>query len=68
MCEICRQSPHHPHCPYAPEPEIIAECEECGAEIRDGDWHYKIGDHIFCEECVYNGYKQAEADDWYGRR
>jgi hypothetical protein len=64
MCEYCNSSPHHPRCPNAPEPPIFAECEECGAEIYDGDEYYKIGKHIFCESCVQDGCTTAEQEDY----
>lgn len=61
-CEYCRQSPHDPRCPNAPEPPVFAECEACGMEIYDGDEYYDIDDHKYCEACVRGGYRTAEVD------
>ncbi len=60
MCQLCRQYPCNSRCPNADEPPIFAECEECGAEIHDGDEYYAVGDHIYCEECVHH--KTAEVE------
>ena len=62
MCDICRFSICPSGCPNAPEPPVYAECEECGAEIYDGDEFYEIGEHKFCEACVMGGYKTAEVE------
>jgi hypothetical protein len=60
MCIYCHSFPHDARCPNAPEPPLFGRCEECGAEIYDGDEYYEIGDHVFCEACVKGGYRTAE--------
>lgn len=63
MCELCRRYVCPPRCPNAAyEPLVFSECEECGAEIYDGDAYYAIGELKFCESCVSGGYKIAEVD------
>lgn len=62
MCNICRRFICASSCPNAPEPPIFAQCEECGADIYDGDEYYKIGDHKFCESCVNSSYRTAEVE------
>ena len=32
------------------KPEYV--CEECDSEIAEGDTAYRLGGHIYCEECV----------------
>ena len=60
MCDICTKHPCDYRCPNAPEPPLFAECEECGAEIHDGDEYYAVGDHKYCVDCV--DYRTAEVD------
>ena len=60
MCEICLRTPCHPRCPNASEPPIFAECDECGAEIYDGDDFYQIGGNNYCEACMRGSFKTAE--------
>ncbi len=62
MCMECHRSPCHPRCPNADDPPVYTECENCGAEIYDGEEFYEIGEHNFCEECVKGGYKTAHVD------
>lgn len=63
MCKECRQTPCHPRCPNAGEPPVVCRCDNCDAEIREGDTMYVIGDNTFCEDCVRNGSTYAEMDD-----
>ena len=62
MCDICRQTPCHPRCPEAPEPDAIYICECCGDGIYAGDGYYDFLDGIWCEECVREQYRIAEEE------
>ena len=31
-CDICRQFPHHPRCPNAPDPPVVYYCNMCNEE------------------------------------
>lgn len=48
MCSICWQTPCHPRCPNAPEPEPAAYCRKCNEPLFVGDKQY---DGI-CEACI----------------
>ena len=52
MCEVCRQTPCHPRCPNAPEPEPVYTCSECGYGIFEGDRYVEVGGRYYCEECL----------------
>ena len=43
-CEYCRQIPHHPRCPLAPESKSYGKCELCGEEIYEGDKYIENDD------------------------
>jgi hypothetical protein len=60
MCSECLQTPCHPRCPNAPEPDAVYYCERCGKRIYDGDGYYDLCDEIWCEECVKDQYHIAE--------
>lgn len=62
MCEICRQTPCHNRCPYAPEPQVAYRCWQCGNEIYEGEDLYIINDEMWCEECVTECRTTAEID------
>ena len=61
ICDVCRKSPCDSRCPNAPKPPVIHECVLCGAEIREGDYYYKLDGIPHCEECVENGREEAES-------
>lgn len=61
MCDICLQSPCHSRCPNA-DPPIYGHCEICGDPIYDQEMFYELDEHIYCESCVFDGYKTAEVD------
>ena len=65
-CEYCRQHPHHPRCPNAPEPKVMGYCEQCGEELREDYEYYTDNyDNKFCsEDCAkeYHGIKSKEWD------
>lgn len=65
MCVECHQTPCHPRCPNAPEPEKVFICSGCGDYIYDGDWYYDVLGEQFCENCMESCYHQAEAEDEY---
>ena len=44
ICEYCKQVPHHPHCPLAPEPKTNHYCSICGNGIYDGEEYIKNDD------------------------
>ncbi len=62
MCEICHRFPCLSRCPNAEE-AVAAKCYECGRDIYEGEDAYKIGDEIFCEDCVKYGRFVAEAPE-----
>lgn len=63
MCEICMKSPHDPRCPNAPEPPTVYVCSGCGADIVDGEDYWEILGEQFCESCIDDSRKTAEAID-----
>lgn len=68
ICDLCHQSPHHPRCPNAPEPQVIAVCEKCGEEFYEDDYFIAIDYMLLCEDCALDYIKheygrRAEADD-----
>ena len=58
-CEYCRQFPHHPRCPDAPEPKVRGHCEQCGEELReDYEYYTDNEDNKFCsDDIIPSGYK-----------
>lgn len=51
-CDICRQFPHHPRCPNAPDPPVVYYCDLCNEEIREGDDYYDFGEEKYCYDYV----------------
>ena len=77
MCDVCHMNPHHPKCPYAPEPPAIYICACCGEPIVRGDEFLELdGDYYHLEDCANEiamdllldkcGARKgvAEADQW----
>ena len=67
MCEYCRQHPHNPRCPNAPEPKIRGRCVRCEDELRE-DYEYYTDNNYneFCsKECavLYHGIVSKEWED-----
>lgn len=62
MCMECRQTPCHPRCPNAPEPEFFERCSECGAKLYVGDGCYKVDGAIYCEDCMQGFHHYVDAD------
>jgi hypothetical protein len=60
MCDECRKTPCDFRCPNA-EASVACACDKCHGEIYVGDDAYRVGDKIFCEDCVIPFV--AEADD-----
>ena len=52
MCEICRQSPGHPRCPNAGEPEGKYTCIKCEYGIMEEDEYLASPDGPVCLECL----------------
>lgn len=52
MCEICRQSPCHPRCPNAGEPEGKYTCIKCGYGIMENEEYLALPDGPVCLECL----------------
>jgi len=48
MCMVCRQYPCDSRCPNAPEEKPLLICKQCGAELYQGDKHFRG----ICEECL----------------
>ncbi len=65
MCSECRQSPCHPSCPNAPEPEPVFICDNCDEGIYDGEQVYEIGGHKYCEDCINDSKYTATAPEPY---
>ena len=65
MCDICLQTPCHPRCPNAPEPEEIPVfvCSGCSREILDGEDYWEILGEQWCEECIDKARQTARADE-----
>lgn len=52
MCSECLQTPCHPRCPNAPEPQAVENCHKCGGGILPGDEYAKINGVCYCESCI----------------
>ena len=66
MCDECRQWPHDPRCPNAPDPVPIPVylCSGCSTEIMDGEDVWEFLGEQFCERCVDKARRTAEAVDY----
>lgn len=51
MCAECRQHPHHPACPNAPQPDYIKPCAICGRMFDEELLLYGI-----CADCISSKY------------
>ena len=63
MCDVCLKSPCDPRCPNAPEPKTVFICSGCGEYILDGDDYWEILGEQFCESCIDEFRRTAEAID-----
>ena len=45
------------------EPRVAFRCDECKAEIYEGDDYYEICGYCFCEECIEKCRKEAETEE-----
>lgn len=71
-CEYCRQTPHHPRCPLATEPNSKYKCSECGEPVLVGE-EYIVNDnndyaHLECVDYAkdlakFLGYEIKEMED-----
>lgn len=62
MCMECRQTPCHPRCPNAPEPESFRRCSECGEKIYAGDGYYYVEGSTYCEDCMQSFHRYEDTD------
>ena len=46
--------------PDGKPPKVVCICNECGAEIFEGEKYYKFSDRQYCAECNEEGKKVAE--------
>ena len=47
------------------ELKVVCECAECKDKILEGESIYKVGDKVFCENCVEHTvaeYEESEPD------
>lgn len=79
MCAECHQTPCHPCCPNAPEPQSIYTCESCGEAICEGDDFLEVNGVYYHDECAKDnaleilievfgarkGTAELQGDDWY---
>lgn len=65
ICDICLKSPCHPRCPNAKDPKEIPVfvCSGCSREIKDGEDYWYILGEQFCEDCIDDARRIAEAVD-----
>lgn len=63
MCDVCKQTPHHPRCPYAPDPPVVHECIKCGDYILEGEMYHDIDGEPWCTDCVTKTIKAAEKEE-----
>lgn len=63
MCQECRQWPHDPRCPNAPEQKEIPVfvCSGCSKDIMDGEEYWTFLNEQFCEHCVDKARQIARA-------
>lgn len=45
------------------EPEPIAFCDSCGAELYEGDYLYTINGEKLCEDCLNDEYRRVLSDE-----
>ena len=71
-CEYCRQTPHHPRCPLAPEPKTNYYCSICKDGIFNGEEYIKNDNGYYAHfECIdstrdlakFLGYEIKEMED-----
>lgn len=63
MCNICHQTPCHPRCPNAPEPQAVYTCKICGQSIVDGEEYYEMDGEYYHEECFEDNAVKILMDD-----
>lgn len=54
MCDICRQTPCHPMCPNAEDPEPVLTCSVCGEGLHEGDEYYDGPEGAVCPSCLHD--------------
>ena len=45
------------------EPRVAFRCDECQAEIYEGDDYYEICGYNFCEDCIEKCRKEADIEE-----
>lgn len=61
MCAECLQTPCHPRCPNAPDPEPVFVCDGCGRDICVGEHVWRVAQEVYCEQCIDSFCSVAEA-------
>ena len=46
------------------ETKIISRCAECKSDLLEGESVYKVGNKVFCEDCVEHVTLEREEPDW----
>lgn len=64
MCEICLHNPCLNGCPNK-KSIVFYYCNECGAEICEGDEYVSIDGNEYCLKCIEDMTNVAEALDQY---
>ena len=41
-------------------PRLCGRCSECGEDINEGDFYYRLGGNDYCERCVNGAFTEAE--------
>ena len=62
MCMTCLQSPCHPRCPNAPEPDGVYTCNHCGEKIIEGEEYFRIDDDYYHDDCLRDNALQVIFD------
>jgi hypothetical protein len=42
----------------------IGSCDECGAELMNGDAFYKVADMVLCEDCINDKRRILDLDEY----
>ena len=63
MCYECRRNPCHPSCPNADEPPVIANCDVCHTDLREGESAFQYGDIVMCDDCVRDNFKELRREE-----
>ena len=61
MCDICLQFPCLTRCPNY-EPRVIHKCHNCGEDICEGNYFYRIDGDPWCTDCIEDCREVAEEE------